>query len=168
MRAKRDLRHLCNPVAVLSQELGRSVSRALGHKSQCNTFPVPYARARGNGETLRVRAELSLEAWRGHQQSQGNQTKKVQFLPKQLSGRAVRVMVSLSCRVSVPVESRGGCELPWDAAGGYTWRSPGRGWMGSIQVNQRHGNLRGDSSQTFESHGSYQHLVLCFYMAVGV
>lgn len=39
----------------------------------------------------------------------------------------------------VAVESRGRCELPWNVAG--RCRSPGSGWMGSIQVNQRHENV---------------------------
>lgn len=61
--AKRDIRHLCNPIAIFSHELGKPVNRALGHKSQCNAFPVLYAGAKGNGEIMQVRAELSLQAW---------------------------------------------------------------------------------------------------------
>lgn len=103
---------------------------------------------------------------RGHQQSQRKQKK---FISSQTG-----LWKSCACdggdafpAMFVPMESRGRCELPWNVAGRCSCSSPGSGWMGSIQVNQRHEN-QGDTSLTFVSHGSSHHLVLCFHKALGV
>lgn len=104
---------------------------------------------------------------RGHQQSQGKQKK---FISSQTA-----LWKSCACdgedefpATFVPVESRGRCGLPWNVAGRCSCRSPGSGWVGSIQVNQKHENLWRDTSLTFVSHGNSHNLVLCFHKAVGV